>query len=170
MIIAFRDFRDEEYFIPRQVLKSLGIEITTFSSQKGKAVGAYGGVVDITETLDDIDVSRFDGIVFVGGSGTAKYINDEKCHQIAQEAVAKGKVLGAICMAPAILARAGVLNGKRATCWSSALDKSVVKILKEEGARYLQKPVVVDGQIITASGWRAARDFGEAIARHLTNP
>jgi len=169
IIVAFRDFRDEEYFIPKQVLRSFGIEVVTVSSQKGKAIGSYGGVVNIEKTLDEIKVSGFDAVLFAGGSGAANYINNAKCHKIANEAAEKGKILGAICMAPAILARAGVLKNKKATCWQSALDKSVVKILKDEGAHYMREPVVIDGRIITASGWKAARKFGEAIARYLTN-
>ena len=167
MVIAFQDFRDEEYFIPKNIFLGEEIEVKTVSSKKGKAVGSYGGVIDIDLILEDLRVSDFDGIVFIGGSGAAKYIEDEKCHQVAQGAISQDKVLGAICIAPAILARGGVLKNKKATVWSSALDKSTVKILKEEGVDYQPGPLVVDGKIITASGPPAARKFGETIVRIL---
>ena len=168
MIIAFIDFRDEEYFIPKTVLESEGANIVTASSKKGQAIGAYGGVVDVDVTLDDLKVSDFDAIIFVGGSGAAKYIDDEKAHKITQEAVNENKILGAICIAPAILAKAGVLNNKKATVWSNNLDKSAIKILKEEGVNYQDEPVVVDDKIITANGPLAARKFGEKIVEVLT--
>ena len=169
MIIAFQDFRDEEYFISKNIFSGEGLEVKTVSSKKGKAVGSYGGVTEVDLTLEDLKVSDFDGIIFVGGSGAAQYIPDEKCHQIAQEAVSQDKILGAICIAPAILARAGVLKGKKATVWRSTLDKSAVKILEEEGAEYQSEPIVIDGKIITADGPQSARKFGEAIVRALTN-
>jgi protease I len=169
MIIAQQDFRDEELFIPRSIFLAEGAKVKIVSTKKGKAIGSYGGVIDVDLTLEDLKVSDFDGIVFVGGSGAAKYIDDEKCHQIAQKAVSEGKVLGAICIAPAILARSGVLKEKRATVWSSNLDKSAIKILKEEGADYQKTPVVIDGKIVTANGPVVARKFGEAIVRLLTN-
>ncbi len=167
MIIAFQDFRDEEYFIPKNIFLEEGMEVKTVSSKKGKALGSYGGVIDVDLTLEELNVSDFDAIIFVGGSGAAKYIEDEKCHQIAQQAAGENKVLGAICIAPAILARSGVLKGKKATVWSSNLDKSAVKILKEEGAEYQKDSVVVDGKIVTANGPVAARKFAETIVRIL---
>ena len=167
MIIAFKDFRDEEYFIPKQVLRIGGNKITTVSSELGKAIGTYGGEVNIDITLDKLKVDDFDAIIFVGGSGALKYTEDETCWKIAQESVLKNKVLGAICVGPVILARAGVLSGKKATVWSSPLDKSAVKTLKEEGAIFEDNQVVQDGNIITANGPQAARKFGEAILRVL---
>jgi putative intracellular protease/amidase len=53
------------------------------------------------------------------------------------------------------------LEGKKATLWSSLLDKSAIKVLKERGAEYLDKDVVVDGKIITASDPKAAKEFAE---------
>jgi len=169
LIIAFKDFRDEEYFIPKQVLRVGGSKITTVSSELGKAIGIYGGEVNVDLTLDKLKVDDFDAIIFVGGSGALKYTEDETCWKIAQESVQKDKVLGAICVGPVILARAGVLSGKKATVWSSPLDKSAVKILKEEGAIFEDNQIAQDGNIITANGPQAARKFGETILRTLGN-
>ena len=168
MIIAFQDFRDEEYFIPRNIFINEGAKVGTVSSKKGKAVGSFGGEVEVDLTIEELNVSDFDGIVFVGGNGATKYIDDEECHQIAQSVVSGDKVLAAICIAPTILDRAGVLKDKKAVVWSSTLDKSAVKILKEEGASYQTDPVVIDGKIITASGPQAARKFAETIVRILS--
>jgi len=167
MIVALQDFRDEEYFIPKNIFIGEGAEVKTVSSKKGKAIGTYGGVVEVDLPLEKLNVLEFDAIVFVGGAGAAKYMNDEKCHQIVREAVSHQKVLGAICIAPTILARAGVLKGKKATVWASNLDKSAVKVLEEAGADYQKAPVVIDEKIVTASGPQAARKFAEAIVQLL---
>lgn len=167
MVVAFSNFRDEEYFIPKEIFEKVGIEVNTVSEKKGIAIGAGGGDTKVDLTLDELNVDEFDAIVFVGGPGAYKYIEEEKAHRIAKEAVEKGKILAAICIAPAILAKAGVLAGKNATVWSSVLDKSPIRLLKENGANYVDKNVVVDGKIITANGPHAAEEFGEKIVELL---
>ncbi len=182
MIIAFREFRDEEYFIPKQTLEAAGAEVTTVSTSLpshqnskgisgsggfGKAIGKLGGEAEVNILLRDLKVADYDAILFIGGPGAANYIDDETCHQIAREAVENNKVLGAICIAPAILAKAGVLDGKKATVWSSPMDKSTVKILEENGAIFQKDSVVVDGKIVTGNGPGAAKEFGEKIVEIL---
>jgi protease I len=168
MIIAYKDFRDEEYFIPRQVLEINDIDVITCSSQKGKAIGSYGGEVVIDLTLEEVNLEEIDIVIFVGGAGAADYLENKKCWEIARETLKQKKILGAICIAPAILARAGILKSKKATIWSSPMDKSAIKILKEEGAHYQEENVVQDGNIVTADGPQSARQFGETIA-HIAN-
>lgn len=167
MIIAFQDFRDEELFIPRSIFIGKGAEVKLVSSKKGEAVGMFGGVVKVDLLLEELKVEEFDGIIFVGGAGAVKYIEDDKVHQISREAVAQDKVIGAICIGPAILARSGILKDKEATVWSSDLDKSAVKILKEEGVKYQEKSIVIDGKIVTANGPQVARQFAEEIVTFL---
>lgn len=165
MIIAFKNFRDEEYFIPKEVFEKAGATVTTVSTAIGTAIGVQGGEAESTETVEDLDVGQYDALVFVGGAGAHKFIENSDVHRIAQEAAKADKVLGAICIAPAILARAGVLFGKKATVWSSSMDKSAVNILKEEGALYREEPVVVDGKLVTARGPEVAKEFGETVLK-----
>ena len=168
MIIAFRDFRDVEYFIPRNIFIQSGISVTTVSKEKGTAIGADGGEATVNLSLDELNPVDFDAVVFIGGPGMAKNIDNEIHHRIVQETVNSNKVLGAICIAPAILAKAGVLDGKKATVWSSPMDKSAKKILQENGAIYEDKSVVVDGKIVTANGPEAVKEFAERVVDILT--
>ncbi len=163
MIIAFRDFRDEEYFIPKEVLETAGAEIKTISTKMGEAIGSQGGEAEVDITLGELRVSDFDAIVFIGGQGASEYLDSDTSYKIAQEAVSEKKILAAICIAPTILAKAGVLSEKKATVWSSLLDKKAVKVLKENGVIYQDDPIVVDGNIVTGNGPGAAKEFGEAI-------
>lgn len=167
MIIAFREFRDEEYFIPKQILEMAGVNITTVSTSLGEAIGKMGGEAKIDLTLDELKAGDYNAVLFIGGPGAAKYIDDPQARQIAREVADSAMVLGAICIAPVILAKAGVLSGKQATVWSNIMDKSAVKILKEEGAEYRSEPVVIDGKIITADGPASAKKFAEAIIEAL---
>ena len=162
MIIAHQNFRDEEYKEPRQVFEAKGATITIASSSLETAKGALGAQVKPDLLLKDVAVGNYDAIVFVGGSGAQEYWNDPVAHAIAQEAVAQGKVLAAICIAPTTLAKAGVLNGKNATVFSSEAEA-----LKAGGANYTGASVERDGLIITADGPQAATKFAEEIATAL---
>ncbi len=166
-IIAFRDFNDEEYLIPKQALETAGFEIVIASSNLGEAIGSYGAEAKIDILMKDLKVKNFAAIVFIGGSGSSKYFEDPNAHRIALEAVLEGKLLAAICIAPAILARAGVLKNKRATVWSSNMDKSFIEILRKEKADYMAEPVITDGKIITASGPAAAKAFAMTVIEKL---
>jgi len=165
MIIAFQDFRDEEYLIPKSIFVSQGFKVKTFSSEAGEALGTYGGVVEIDDVINNLEVKTFDAVLFIGGSGAMKYEDNKEAHRILKESLKADKVIGAICIAPVILARAGILKGKKATVWSSNMDKTGIKILEEEGSLYTGEDVTVDDKIVTANGPKVARDFGEAIIR-----
>lgn len=168
MIIAFRDFRDAEYFIPKEILEGAGAKITTISTKLGTAIGADGGDIQIDLLLENLNPADFDGIVYIGGPGCLEYLDNENSYKVVRETVSQNKLLGSICVSPVILAKAGVLQGKRATVWSSPLDRGPVKILKENGAIYEDKNVVIDGKIVTGNGPGAAKEFGEAIVKVLT--
>jgi len=167
ILIAFRDFRDVEYFIPRDVLRGAGAQILTVSSQKGQAIGADGGEVNVNLTLEELNPADFDAVVFIGGAGALKYLDNEKSYEIARKTIEADKVLGAICISPVILAKAGVLEGKKATIWSAPLQKETIRTLKENGAIYEEKSVVVDGKIITGNGPGAAKEWAQAIIEVL---
>lgn len=169
MIVAFQYFRDEEYFVPKEVLETAGIEVKTVSTEKGKAIGADGGEVEVDFLVKDLNPTNFDAVVFVGGQGCLKYLDNDNSYKLVRETVSQGKILASICISPVILAKAGVLEGKRATVWSSPMDKSPIKILEDNGAIYQDEDVVVDGKIITGAGPGAAEAFGQKIVEVLTN-
>ena len=82
IVIAFRDFRDPEYFVPKQVLREAGAEITTVSTSFGLAIGADGGEAEVDLLLENLNPKDFDTIVFVGGPGCLKYLDNEKSYKI----------------------------------------------------------------------------------------
>jgi len=165
MVVAFKNFRDEEYFVPKEILEGAGAEIKTASNKEGMAIGADGGQVSIDYLISNVDMNNFDAMVFIGGPGCLENLDNENSYNLAKETAAKNKLLAAICVSPAILAKAGVLKGKRATVWSGPMDKLAIKILEENGAIYTPESVVVDGKIITANGPDAAKKFAEALIK-----
>ena len=100
--------------------------------------------------------------MFVGGGGCKLLWNDEEALRLAREAAATGAVLGAICLAPVILANAGVLDGRRAT-----VAGTEAKTIEAFGATYTGPGVMVDGRIVTANGPKSSTLFGRNIAELL---
>lgn len=168
MIIAFRDFRDAEFFVPKEILEGAGAEVVAVSTRKGLAIGADGGEVRVDVSLAEINPENFDAILFIGGPGALDHLDNQRSYDIAKETIEKGKILAAICISPLILANAGVLKGKKATVWSSPLDRNPIRILKNGGAIYQNALVVVDGKIVTANGPEAAEEFGKKLVHLLT--
>ena len=167
MIIAFNNFKDEEYLDTKEELKKGSIEIEVVSNSIGIAKGVGGTKVEIKKTIKELNIDDYDGIVFIGGSGALENLDNSDSYKIAKEAISKNKILAAICISPVILAKSGVLNGKKATVWSSTLDKSPIKELEKNGAIYLDQSVVVDGKIITGNGPKAAHQFGKTIVQEI---
>jgi protease I len=161
-IIASQGFRDEEFREPQKLLKAKGVKITVASSSLKPSKGMLGMVVKPEILVKKIEVEKYDAILFIGGIGAKEFFKDKHIHQIVKKAFKKKKIIGAICIAPSILANAGILKGKKATSFSSELQN-----LKDKGARIIAKDVVIDGRIITASGPQAASKFARAIAKMM---
>jgi len=161
-IIPPTDFNDMEFSAVVDGLRSRGATVMVGCSRSGGAVGMYGKSVGPDVLLSDVRVSDYDCIVFIGGAGATVYFDDPLAHSIASEAAAAGKVVAAICVSPVTLARAGVLQGRRATVFPDYAAE-----LENAGAMYTGEDVTVDGRIITANGPGAAEKFMWKIAEAL---
>ena len=133
-VIAKNGFRDVEYFTPKEILEKAGHSVKTASNGKTGEIanGADEGKVKIDIDISDADADDFDAVVFVGGPGALENLDNEESYRLAREVSAKKKLLAAICIAPAILAKAGVLKNRKATVWTSVSDKSAVEILRKK--------------------------------------
>ena len=162
MVIAQENFRDEELFEPKEVLEKSGIEVKIASSGLKLAKGVLGGTAEPELLLKDISARDFDAVIFVGGAGASEYWDDPVAHRLINDAYNSDKIVGAICIAPVTLAKAGILKGKKATVWKSESGQ-----LKAAGAIYTGVNCQKDGKIITAAGPFAAKEFGEELVRAI---
>lgn len=160
MVVAQKNYRDEEYQVPRKVLEQAGFEVKVASSKLGTCTGVLGGTLESDLLLEDVRVDDFDALLFIGGNGAQEYWENRTAHALLREAGQKNKVIGAICIAPVTLARAGLLKGRRVTVFPSES-----KQMKD--AVYTGNDVEVDGRIVTANGPAAARLFGERVKELL---
>lgn len=162
MIIAPQNFRDEEFLEPKKIFEENKIQVSVCSKGVAEASGMLGARVKVDIDLMQAKPDDYDALVFVGGSGSSIYFNNQVALTLAKNAVYQNKVVAAICIAPSILANAGVLQEKKATAFPTEADN-----LKTKGANFVFQTVVEDGNIITAAGPEAAKVFGQTIVKML---
>jgi len=160
-VVAPERFQDVEYLESKKALEEKGHEVVLSSTHQiafDKAEHSYK--VDIL--LDEVMEDDFDAVLFIGGPGIPAHFDDEDFHAIARAFYDAGKPTTAICAAPVILGRAGLLKGKKVTCWSG-----VAANLEAFDANCTGGQVEKDGLIITGDGPDSAYDFGLVIAEAL---
>lgn len=162
IILAQEGYQDHEYRGTRNGIEAADFEIVVASSEVGPCRGKLGGAADANIALRDVKVKDYDRIVFIGGPGAKALASDPEALRIAHEAARESIVLGAICIAPTILAKAHVLDGKKATVWNN--DGQQFELLEQYGAVFTGDEVTVDGLIVTGNGPQAAEEFGKTLA------
>jgi len=163
-IIAQSNFRDEELSKPKAILEKAGHECYVASIDTALARGMLGGVVKPDLAVGEAEAEDFDLFVVVGGSGAPPLASHREVIELLGAAVNSRKKIAAICLGPMVLAKAGVLNGFKATVFKT---KESLAALTDGGAIYVEQSVVVDGELVTASGPEAAEEFGNALVKLL---
>jgi len=167
LAVAPEKFRDEELAEPIAALKQANISFDIASTRPGTCTGMLGAKVNANLSFDDIDPKNYDGLIVIGGSGSQTYLwEDELLVRLAGFFAETDKVVAAICLAPVVLARSGILKQKKATVYNS---QTAVFEMKKGHAVVLNDPVVQDGRIITANGPQAAKAFAAAVVKELTS-
>ena len=159
-------FNAQEFEPALRRLSLAGIETRQVAADSGVAVSMSQLVVRLDLALHNVNVADYAGLVLIGGSGAAIYWDDTLLQTRCREFAGSGKVVAAIGIAPVTLARAGVLEGRKATAFR---DRATVDWLKQAGAKFSFKGVVADRNIITAQSSEQARAFGQAVADAVLN-
>jgi len=160
MVVAPTEFDGAEFEITRKVLENQGLKVKVASTTLGTARATTGLMVSPDVNLDDVKTWDYDAVIFVGGPGARQLLDHEKATKLAKDC--EYKVLGALGLAPGILANGGVLKGKRVTA-----DTSVADLLRQKEGRFTNQPLEVDEKLVTAAGARYAEQFGNAILKAL---
>ncbi len=150
-------FEEIEALTPVDVLRRADIEVSTVGVGSKVITGSHG--IPVTCDITDSEINREDitAVVLPGGMpGTLNLEKNEVVNSAVDYAYKNGKLICAICAAPSILGKKGILNGKNATCFDG-FEKYL------EGARVLDLQAVRDGKIITARGAGAASEFAFLI-------
>lgn len=155
-------FETVEALAPADVMRRAGINVVTVSIMGRKTVtSAHGINVEADALFGDVECSDADALVLPGGSqGTENLSACEPLRLLLSQANEAGKIVAAICAAPMVFGRMGILAGRRATCYPGCEGDLA-------GARYTAAAVEQDDNIITACGPAASFEFGFAIVENL---
>lgn len=159
-------FEEIEALTQVDYLRRAGIEIKTLGIGKEYITGTRGIVVKSDMSVDDAEMTGVDMLILPGGLGGVDGIfGSEKAISMIREAYSKNVYIAAICAAPTILAKLGMLNGKKCICYPSMTDELALGggIVMKDSA------VVHDGNFITAKAAGSSEEFSFEIIRTLKN-
>lgn len=161
LVVASEGYQHIEFGHTKEVIEAAGLSIKTASNSSIPAIGKDGSTTIVDVTIDKANPTDYAGIFFIGGPGALECLDNEQSYTLCKKAAAKKMPLGAICISTRILAVAGVLDQKKATGWND--DKKLNALYDEHNVTLIPEPVVVDDNIITATGPAAAKKFGQEI-------
>ena len=159
MVALANGFEEIEAFTVINVLRRAGIAVDTVGIVGSVIEGMHNTRIMVDKRLVEVDVDQYDGIVLPGG--TPGYVNlgrSSSLLEMLKRFDSQGKIIAAICMAPSILAKAGLLEGRRATIYPG----------EEHGLPYPRaERVVVDSNIITSQAPGTAMEFSLALVERF---
>jgi len=160
-VIVADGFEEVEAIAIIDVLRRAEIDTVVAGLHEGHATSARNVRIVPDAVIDTVQADDFDMLVLPGGQPGADNLNaDPRVKDLIRSFALKGKLTGAICAAPYVLANAGVLEGKHATAYPSYKDRL-------GGAVYEETSVVKDGNVLTSRGVGTALNFGLAIVEQL---
>jgi len=145
LFISADNFEDSELLVPLYRFREEGIEVDIASMKKGAIKGKHGYEVEANMALDQVRPDDYDILVLPGGKAPEAVRKEVRAVEIASDFIKKNKPVSAICHGPQTLITAGLLKGRHATCY-----RTVASELKESGALYEDREVVVDGNLVTS--------------------
>jgi protease I len=145
IILAADGVEDSELLVPLYRLREEGIEVDIAAPQAGGFTGKHGYSIEANLTFDEVDAEAYDLLILPGGKAPETVRLAEPAVAVTRRMIESGKPVAAICHGAQTLVSAGVLQGRRATCWPGVRDD-----LKAAGAEYTDEEVVVDENLITS--------------------
>jgi len=142
------------------VLRRADVKVTTVSLTDRVSVRTAHKMTLTADALWPADLDVFEAIVLPGGGkGTETLMADKRVVEAVQAFAESDRIVAAVCAAPTVLAEAGILNGRRATCYPTC-----AQLL---GESYDDAPVIVDGNIITSQGPGTTMLFALVLVQQL---
>ncbi len=145
-VLAEDHYENLELWYPALRLREAGAQVTIVGPKAGEAYKSkegYPAKADIS--MDDARASEFDAVIVPGGYAPDRMRRHQAMLRLVREAFEQGKVVAAICHAGWVPVSAGILKGRTMTCVSAIKDDVI-----NAGAQYVDKEVVVDGNLISS--------------------
>ena len=161
-IFLAEGFEAIETITPLDMLIRAGIEVNTISIMDDFLVKSSQGIpVQADDLFENTDFSDAEMLILPGGQPGSTNLGKHKAlAAILKYANDHNIPIAAICAAPTVLGKLGLLQGRKATCYPGCEGEL-------KGADYTEAFVQVDGNLITACGPAAAAEFAKAIIKFL---
>lgn len=167
LLLLAEGFEEIEALGTVDVLRRMNIQVITSALTDRQVTGSHQITATADTVLAEVDSSQFDAVILPGGLPGASYLyDDERVIELLKNFAAAGKITAAICAAPMVLDKAGLLKNGKFTMYPAA---DLCKHLSD-GKRPLPDPVCVDGTVITGKGPGATFEFAGAVALALQTP
>ncbi len=164
-ILLAPGFEEAEALVPADLLRRAGIEVALVGVSGLEAPGSHRVTVKADLPLSRVSLDDAEMVVLPGGGpGYQNLGREPKVEALVRQAAEKGLWVAAICAAPTLLGRWGLLEGKNAVCYPGMEDGLT------GAAPRMEQGVVVDGKIITGRAAGSAFDFGLALVERLRGP
>ena len=160
LILSADNFEDSELLVPLYRLREAGFEVDIASDKRDNLRGKHGYEVQVNKLISEVAAADYQLLLLPGGRAPAAIRNIPAVQEIARTFMNEGKPIAAICHGPQILISAGVLRGRKATCY-----KEVMTDLREAGAQYEDSEVVVDGNLVTSREPKDLPAFNRELMR-----
>jgi len=162
-ILLAPGFEEAEALVPADLLRRAGIEVALTALEGEEVTGGHQITVRADLSLDRVDLDRADMVVLPGGGvGVQNLGRSAAVEGLVREAAARGIPLAAICAAPTLLGRWGLLEGKRAVCYPGMEDQLTgARVCRDSGA-------VEDVKLVTGRAAGSAFDFGLKLVEVLS--
>ena len=164
-ILLAPGFEEAEALVPADLLRRGGVETALVSTDGAMVAGGRQITIKADLTLDQVELDRADMLVLPGGGvGVQKLGQEPTVEKLVREAAKRGIPLAAICAAPTLLGRWGLLEGRRAFCYPGMEGQMNGAVAADSSSH-----VVVDGpaKLITGQAAGSAFDFGLALVEYL---
>lgn len=163
-ILIEKNFEDSEFQIPYNALRAAGADVTVLGSRMNEEYTGKQGKASIKPdgTTTEARASDFDAVIIPGGMAPDTMRTNMKTVRFVSDAVAQGKLVAAVCHGPQVLIEGDLLKGKRATGF-----RAIRKDMQNAGAKFVDEPLTVDGNLITSRRPGDLPIFTTAILRRL---
>lgn len=163
LVMMAPGFEEIELTAPVDILRRLGVKVDLAGVSSAEVEGAHGLVMRADVLLSEVKPEDYDGVVLPGGAASWLLRDTPVVLEVVRSMYEAGRLVAAICAAPIALEAAGVLTGRKITCYpAEAVMADIVSV-----AGISAVPVVRDGQIVTGRGPGAALEFGFALGEYL---
>ena len=160
-VLLAEGFETIEALTTVDILRRAGVECHTFATKNQEVTTSHHITLKADKVFNE-EIKEYDMVVLPGGMpGSVNLRDNIRVNEVVKDFYNKGKIVAAICAAPIVLGKIGIVEGKNVTCYPGFEDQLV-------GCNYKRELVVVDGNIITGRGPAAAVPFAFEILKHIS--